>query len=420
MTLRHQLATLLLALAMTEFVEAAQTGTASGATDVRTTTIVGPDGRPAVEERGRIALSATPKRYVLRYPKAPADWNGRLLVGAHGGTGGERFDADGRPIGTDETALDDVVGEYALGKGYIYASFDRDGTGATRDGLTLTYQFTRLMRDRVNALFGQSPERTYLAGLSMGGGIARYAAEDEVRLFDGVLIVVGAAGDVPTRLERQAMLAALWPVVDPRLPSPLPDSDPRVQAYAEAIGTPVAARAYWPFTAASATVTALRASLEQYGLTGLTDEQVRGFRLQDHRANRPFVERVARQDTTGRPKVPTIEVAGTHDDLVIKEVMAYRRKFELAAASAPELARLHRLYLVEGAWHISGDDDASGSFQFVAKRMKAGEGTIGAIAGAPSYLPTVRESLDYLDRWISKKEPPPANRTVRAARPGAK
>jgi hypothetical protein len=47
------------------------------------------------------------KRYVLRLPQK---WNQSLVIGAHGGGGGNNFDRKGNVIGTDETALDDVIG----------------------------------------------------------------------------------------------------------------------------------------------------------------------------------------------------------------------------------------------------------------------------------------------------------------------
>ena len=83
------------------------------------------------------------KRYVLRMPST---WNGSLVIGAHGGGGGNNFDRSGKVIGTDETALDDVIGRYAISKGFVYASVDRDGSGGGRAGLALTTQFTNLVR----------------------------------------------------------------------------------------------------------------------------------------------------------------------------------------------------------------------------------------------------------------------------------
>ena len=65
----------------------------------------------------------------------PAKWNGSLVIGAHGGSGGDAIDRSGKVYGTSETALDDVIGDYAFANGFAYASVDRDGIGGTRRGL---------------------------------------------------------------------------------------------------------------------------------------------------------------------------------------------------------------------------------------------------------------------------------------------
>lgn len=150
----------------------------------------------------RIEFSFGAKRFVLRYPERPSDWNGRLLLAAHGGSGGESYSRDGRMTGTDETSLDDVVGVHALAHGFAYASVDRDGTFAAREELALIHAFAELMESRVASRMGRAVEKTYLSGLSMGGGIARFAAEEDPPRFDGVLIIVGAGGDAPSRGER--------------------------------------------------------------------------------------------------------------------------------------------------------------------------------------------------------------------------
>ena len=72
------------------------------------------------------------KRFVIRTPKK---WSGALVIGAHGGGGGNNFDRAGNVIGTDETALDDVIGRHALAHGFAYASVDRDGAGNGEIGL---------------------------------------------------------------------------------------------------------------------------------------------------------------------------------------------------------------------------------------------------------------------------------------------
>ena len=122
------------------------------------------------------------KRFVLRQPTR---WNGSLVIGAHGGGGGSNFDRSGNVIGTDETALDDVIGRHALAHGFAYASVDRDGAGNGEIGLQLTDQFTRVVKLEVERRSGRPPVHVYLVGLSAGGGIARLAAEDSAVLYEG-------------------------------------------------------------------------------------------------------------------------------------------------------------------------------------------------------------------------------------------
>lgn len=324
--------------------------------------------------KGLVALEidgkTVDKRYVLR---TPSTWNGSLVIGAHGGSGGNNFDRSGKIIGTDETALDDVIGRHALGRGFAYASVDRDGSGG-REGLTLTTRFTHLVRTEMARRGMAIPLRTYIVGLSAGGGIARMAAEDRAAEFDGALIIAGSGGDLMTRLDRQTRMAALWPLIDPRAHHGLPLTDPKFTAYADATGTPVEARRLWPYTGAAA----VAAASKPVGTAGNSSAQL---------------------------TIPTIEVVGTWDDLVIREVRAY--------AARVEPKNMHRLYQVEGVWHMSGDDDGVMSFQYTAEsRMKLDKDVADAMGEGPSYLPTVREAFDYLVRWAEKGTAPPPSQTV--------
>jgi poly(3-hydroxybutyrate) depolymerase len=330
--------------------------------------------------KGQVALSVdrkpVSKRFVLRLPRA---WNGSLVIGAHGGSGGNAVDRAGKVYGTSETALDDVVGQHVLARGFAYASVDRDGAISARGGLALTYEFANLAKGEVARLAGRAPERTYLVGLSMGGGVARLAAEDPQKLFAGTLIIAGAGGDLVTRLDRLTKISGLWPTIDPRAHVGMSPADPRMVAYAAAAGTPVEARRLWPYTGSGAA-------------TGLAQAQT------------------ATEETTGMLQVPTLEVVGTWDDLVIREIRAYR----LRATPADR----HRLYQVNRVWHMSGDDDGVQGFQYAAEaRMRLDKDVADAMGEGPSYIPTVREAFDHLVRWVENGAAPPANQTVE---PGAR
>ena len=326
--------------------------------------------------RGMVALTVAgapvEKRYVFR---VPSKWNGGLVIGAHGGSGGNNFDRSGQVIGTDETALDDVIGRFAMANGFAYASVDRDGAVSARDGAALTYQFTDLVVPEVAKRGAGQVRRKYIVGLSMGGGIARAIAEDDRKAFDAALIIAGAGGDVVTRLDRQTRMAALWPLIDPRAHFGLPLTDPKFASYAEAVGTPIAARRLWPYTGASAVAAAKRPP-------------------------------AAAENSSARPTIPVIEVVGTWDDLVIRELRAYRDRVEPKDR--------HRLYEVEGVWHMSGDDDGVMSFQYIAEsRMKLDKDVADAIGEGPSYLPTVRDAFGHLVRWVERGVAPPPSQTVK-------
>jgi len=321
------------------------------------------------------AAQAVQQRFVIRVPE---QWNGSLVIGAHGGTGGDARDRRGRVYATSETALDDVIGEYAFMRRFAYASVDRNGVGNTREGVALTIDFARRARAEVTARGGAAPTRMYLVGLSAGGGITRTIAEMPSPPFDGALIIAGAGGDVITRMDRQQRLAALWPLIDPRAHYGLSDHDPKILSYADASGTPVAARRLWPYGGASAAAAA------------------------------PIPGPV--ENSTAKPSIPVIEVVGTWDDLVVREVRAYRDRV------TPK--DLHRLYQVDGVWHMSGDDDGVGGFQFNAEtRMQLGKDVADAMGDGASYVPAVREAFDYLVSWVASGVAPPASQTVK---PGAK
>ena len=372
--------------------------------------IITDDIPPSIEQSGLITLASVDqeKRFILRYPNDER-WNGRLLTAAHGGTGGPSLSADGVEIGTAETSLDDLIGDYAIDHGYAYASVDRDGVGATAQGLAVVKEFAEAIRERVEKAFGRNVERMYLIGLSMGGGIARYAAEDPETVFDGIVIIAGSGGGLGTQIDRLARRAALWPKIDPRAHPGLPDDAPEVLAYAATgAGTPVAARPLWPFIGASASPESLQRTLQAYGVEGLSVSQLENFRVEDYAERPGFLERLEANDTSGRVQVPTLEVVGTFDDFVLPEILAYKRK----VLANPDSAHYHRLYQVKTAWHISREDDALEGFRYRMGRMGFGPEVQRAAGEFGSYIPAVREALDVLNRWLTIGVPAPPDQEL--------
>ena len=401
-------------------VDGAESNWAADTIDVQKRTIQNQADVACQEERGMIRLAVADttytKRFVLRYPEEKASWNGRVLIGAHGGSGGKLYTRDGTETGTSETALDDVIADYALARGYIYASVDRDGIGGTREGLRLTNAFTDQIKERVQAVYNQTADYVFLAGLSAGGAVTRYAAENPAGGYDGALIIAGGGGVPPPQLDRQAKLAVLWPDVDPVIHPDRPLTDARVKAYAELIGTPIEARRFWSFVGARQTLDGLRRTLERYGLKDLTDDQLRNFQTKDYEQNETFMRRVnisRGANFTSIPTIPVIEVAGTYDDVVMAGIFAYKAAFKLFLERVRSGPRdLHRLYQVNGVWHISSDDDAIGTFQYFMKQMGIGEEAQDQLATGGTYRPAVEQALGHLEQWVTAGVVPPPDQTI--------
>jgi pimeloyl-ACP methyl ester carboxylesterase len=112
----------------------------------------------------------------------PDDWNGGLVVWAHGYRGeGEQLYVDPPP-----------VREWLLDEGYAWiASSYRRNSYDPGVGVLDTKNVTQ----RAGQLWGR-PDRTYLAGASMGGHVTAVAIEQFPRLYDGALPACGVMGDV--------------------------------------------------------------------------------------------------------------------------------------------------------------------------------------------------------------------------------
>ena len=81
--------------------------------DVRKASLQNQAGVAYIEDRGTLRLEAGDqtyeKRYVLRYPEKTDHWNRKVLVAAHGGSGGKLYTRDGQVIDTSEMAVTEIV-----------------------------------------------------------------------------------------------------------------------------------------------------------------------------------------------------------------------------------------------------------------------------------------------------------------------
>lgn len=122
----------------------------------------------------------------------PREWNGDAVVYAHGFR-----DATGPVDLRDQDglfAMRDQLG--ARGFAVAYSSFSENGF-AIKDGAQRTHQ----LGGQLASVLGGQPTRTFLAGHSLGAGIALDLAERYPRQYDGALLMCGMVGG--SRLQTQ-------------------------------------------------------------------------------------------------------------------------------------------------------------------------------------------------------------------------
>jgi len=98
--------------------------------------------------------------------EVPEDWNGELVMWAHGFRGnGAELTVDAPPYGLRERFV-------AQGYAWAASSYDRNGYDVA-SGVESTRELAREFRHVVD-----TPSRTYLAGVSMGGHVAARSIEE--------------------------------------------------------------------------------------------------------------------------------------------------------------------------------------------------------------------------------------------------
>ncbi|MEQ7154743.1 alpha/beta hydrolase family protein [Brevundimonas aurifodinae] len=145
----------------------------------------------------------------------PADWNGQLILHAHGGP---RTGAPER--GEPEEDLDRFSMMVAEGYAWAGSTYRRGGYG-----VRMAAEDTDQLRQIVWDQWGK-PERTLLHGQSWGGNVAAKAAElhavatDGTRSYDGVLLTSGVLGGGTRAYGFRADLRAVYQVYCANHPRP--------------------------------------------------------------------------------------------------------------------------------------------------------------------------------------------------------
>lgn len=113
--------------------------------------------------------------------EVPAQWNGRLVLWAHGFRGeGPELTVDNHPLRA-----------FLIANGYAWAasSYSRNGYDVAT-GVQDTHALTTLFNELV-----ARPEVTYLTGASMGGHVTAAAIEQYPQAYDGAMPICGVLGD---------------------------------------------------------------------------------------------------------------------------------------------------------------------------------------------------------------------------------
>jgi hypothetical protein len=113
--------------------------------------------------------------------EVPANWNGDLVVWAHG------FRGTGLELTVDNHPLRDFL----IPSGYAWAS-----SSYSRNDYDITtgVQDTHALTQRFNGIAG-TPDKVYLTGASMGGHITAVAIEQYPNTYDGAMPFCGVLGD---------------------------------------------------------------------------------------------------------------------------------------------------------------------------------------------------------------------------------
>lgn len=145
----------------------------------------------------------------------PENWNGDLIVYAHG------FIDPAAPIALPTNDQFEPTRDALLGLGYAvaYSSFSENGL-AIKDAAQRTHQLSGMFVRH----FGQ-PERTYLMGHSIGGLAVINLAERFPKQYDGVLAMCGTIGGSQAQVDYIANVRILFDLFYPNaLPGTVADA----------------------------------------------------------------------------------------------------------------------------------------------------------------------------------------------------
>jgi hypothetical protein len=360
---------------------------------------VNPSGVPGIQLDGYFPDTSTlntthgwnhDAQFVIRLPR---DWNGGLVVA-------------GPPGIRAQYASDVIISDSVLAKGYAYASTDKGNSGPTlytdgeKPGDAIAEWHTRVTELTIAAKnvlaqrYHRAPHRTYIAGFSAAGYLARWQLENRPGLYDGGIAWSG----VPMTPDRN--LLSYLPTALRHYPHYAADGSPAAHQALLDAGFPSGSEPIWEFSYRSFWDPFQRILREE------VDPSCDGDVIAGHPfcasgtvdcdadydlASRPSEVRqnLARTSLTGRIGKPLLSLQGTLDTAVTPRIS---REYE-AMIKNQGRGRMARLYEIEGGSHFEG---LYGQHPDLLRPM----------------LPCFRDAFEALEKWTEKGKTPPASHLV--------
>lgn len=327
--------------------------------------------------------------------RLPGRWNGKLVI-------------TGAPGVRRQYANDFIFSDWLLARGYAFASTDKGNTEVVfyEDGVEPAHavaewhrrvrQLTLATKAVVEQRYGRRPERTYVAGISNGGYLARWAVERNPRLYDGALDWEGTLF-----LARGPNIFTYLPVALRNYPRyEVTGSEEAHERMIDA-GFAEGSEFLWQYHYSVYWDLTQRIYREEFdpGYDGplhagvpFCQPGVPNCDADYNYDSRPGdVKRaVGRISNSGRIARPMLTLHGTLDALlpITTDSDVYRDMVRAA-----DRARLHRYYVIEDGNHVDGlYDDYPGRLR--------------------PMLPCVRAAFRALERWVERDARPPNSRFV--------
>jgi hypothetical protein len=334
-------------------------------------------------------------QFVIRLPRK---WNGGLVVA-------------GPPGIRRQYASDVLVSDTVLAKGYAYASTDKgnSGPGVFTDGVnpgdavaewhTRLTQLTIAAKKVVEQRYHREPHRTYVAGFSAAGYLARWQLENRPGLYDGGIAWSGVL------MTPERNLLSYLPTALRNYPEYAATGSPQAHQAMLDAGFPAGSEPTWAYSYRNFWDPFQRILREEIDPT-YDGDRLAGYPLcasgtpdcdADYDlATRPAEAREAltRLSLTGRISKPLLQLQGSLDTAVTpRDTRLYA-----AMIKSQGRERLTRVYEVEGGTHFEAD------------LYKAFPGLVRPM------LPCFQDAFDGLEDWtIDGINPPDSHLVTRDA-----